>query len=76
MSVLDRLQFYLMHFMPYPDVAPGRPQGQWVDIPNTHFDPEKGHKLYKEYLSTNSCWATSSATTHWSSTSITRHSIA
>jgi hypothetical protein len=20
------------------------------DIPNTHFDPEKGHKLYKEYL--------------------------
>src|SRR3984893_14330284 len=50
MSVLDRLQFYLMHFMPYPDVVPGRPQGQWVDIPNTHFDPEKGHKLYKEYL--------------------------
>jgi hypothetical protein len=39
------LQFYLMHFMPYPDVVPGRPQGQWVDIPNTHFDPEKGHKL-------------------------------
>jgi alkanesulfonate monooxygenase SsuD/methylene tetrahydromethanopterin reductase-like flavin-dependent oxidoreductase (luciferase family) len=50
MSVLDRLQFYLMHFMPYPDVVPGRPQGQWVDIPNTHFDPVKGHKLYKEYL--------------------------
>jgi hypothetical protein len=50
MSVLDRLQFYLMHFMPYPDVVPGRPQGQWVDIPNTHFDPEKGHKLYREYL--------------------------
>jgi len=47
---LDRLEFYLMHFMPYPDVVPGRPQGQWVDIPNTHFDPEKGHKLYKEYL--------------------------
>jgi hypothetical protein len=50
MSVVDRLQFYLMHFMPYPDVVPGRPQSQWVDIPNTHFDPEKGHKLYKEYL--------------------------
>src|SRR5712672_1319227 len=50
MSVLDRLEFYLMHFMPYPDVVPGRPQGQWVDIPNTHFDPVKGHKLYKEYL--------------------------
>ena len=45
MSVLDRLQFYLMHFMPYPDVVPGRPQGQWVDIPNTHFDAEKGRQL-------------------------------
>jgi len=50
MSVLDRLEFYLMHFMPYPDIVPGRPQGQWVDIPNTHFDPKKGHKLYKEYF--------------------------
>jgi alkanesulfonate monooxygenase SsuD/methylene tetrahydromethanopterin reductase-like flavin-dependent oxidoreductase (luciferase family) len=50
MSVLDRLQFYLMHFMPYYDVVPGRPQGQWVDIPNAHFDPAKGHKLYKEYI--------------------------
>jgi hypothetical protein len=48
MSVLDRLQFYLMHFMPYHDVVPGRPQGQWVDIPNAHFDPAKGRKLYKE----------------------------
>ena len=75
MSVVDRLQFYLMHFMPYPDVVPGRPQGQWVDIPNTHFDPEKGHKLYKEYLD-ELVLAMSSATTHWSSTSITRRSIA
>jgi alkanesulfonate monooxygenase SsuD/methylene tetrahydromethanopterin reductase-like flavin-dependent oxidoreductase (luciferase family) len=50
MSVLDRLEFYLMHFMPYPDIVPGRPQGQWVDIPNMHFDPKKGHKLYKEYF--------------------------
>src|ERR1700716_2772164 len=50
MSVLDRLEFYLMHFMPYPDIVPGRPQGQWVDIPNTHFDPERGHKLYREYI--------------------------
>ena len=50
MSVLSKLQFYLMHFMPYPDVVPGRPQGQWVDIPNTHFDAVKGHKLYKEYI--------------------------
>jgi hypothetical protein len=45
MSKLQPLQFYFMHFMPYPDVAPGRPQGQWVDIPNRRFDPKIGHKL-------------------------------
>jgi len=50
MSVIGNLQFYLMHFMPYPDIAPDRPQGQWVDIPNTRFDPEIGHKLYREYI--------------------------
>lgn len=50
MTVVDPLQFYFMHFMPYPDVVPGRPQGQWVDIPNSHFDAKKGHKLYKEYI--------------------------
>src|SRR5712671_4476270 len=50
MSVLHKLQFYFMHFMPYPDVAPDRPQGQWVDIPNSRFDPERGHKLYRQYI--------------------------
>ncbi len=50
MSVLDDLKFYFMHFMPYPDVEPNRPNGQWVDIPNTRFDPEVGQKLYKNYL--------------------------
>src|SRR5258708_20893556 len=50
MSVLHKLQFYFMHFMPYPDVAPDRPQGQWVDIPNARFDPETGYKLYSEYI--------------------------
>ena len=50
MTGLSAPQFYLMHFMPYPDVVPNRPQGQWVDIPNTHFDPKLGHKLYKDYI--------------------------
>src|SRR5258707_10414389 len=50
MSTLQPLQFYFMHFMPYPDVVPDRPQGQWVDIPNMHFDARKGHKLYKDYI--------------------------
>ena len=50
MSKLQPLQFYFMHFMPYPDVAPGRPQGQWVDIPNRRFETSTGHKLYREYI--------------------------
>jgi alkanesulfonate monooxygenase SsuD/methylene tetrahydromethanopterin reductase-like flavin-dependent oxidoreductase (luciferase family) len=50
MSVLDRLQFYFMHFMPYPDVVAGRTQGQWVDIPNSHFNAAEGHRLYQQYL--------------------------
>ena len=50
MSTLQPLQFYFMHFMHYPDVAPGRPQGQWVDSPNGRFDPKIGHKLCKKYI--------------------------
>jgi alkanesulfonate monooxygenase SsuD/methylene tetrahydromethanopterin reductase-like flavin-dependent oxidoreductase (luciferase family) len=50
MTVLNDLQFYFMHFMPYPDFGPVNPHGQWVDIPNSRFDPKVGHKLYKEYI--------------------------
>ena len=41
MSVLDRLQFYLMHFMPYPDVVPGRPQCQWMIFPTPTSIPRR-----------------------------------
>ena len=50
MSVLDRLQFYLVHFILHYDVVPGRPQGQWVDIPIAHFDPAKDYKEYVDEL--------------------------
>ena len=50
MSVLDRLQFYFMHFMPYPHVAAGPSQSHWVDIPNSSFDPSEGNRLYRQYL--------------------------
>jgi alkanesulfonate monooxygenase SsuD/methylene tetrahydromethanopterin reductase-like flavin-dependent oxidoreductase (luciferase family) len=50
MTILNDLQFYFMHFMPYPDFGPANPHGQWVDIPNSRFDPKVGHKLYKEYI--------------------------
>lgn len=48
--MMDPIQFYFFHFMPYPDLADERPNGQWVDIPNNHFDPETGYKLYKDYI--------------------------
>jgi len=39
--------------MPYADLdlEAGRKNGTvWVKLPNKHFDPEKGHKLYNRYL--------------------------
>jgi alkanesulfonate monooxygenase SsuD/methylene tetrahydromethanopterin reductase-like flavin-dependent oxidoreductase (luciferase family) len=50
MPMQDPLQFYFMHFMPYPRLPEGRTQGQWVDIPNAHFDPVEGQRLYKTYI--------------------------
>jgi alkanesulfonate monooxygenase SsuD/methylene tetrahydromethanopterin reductase-like flavin-dependent oxidoreductase (luciferase family) len=50
MSQLNDLQFYFMHFMPYPDFGVVNPHGQWVDIPNARFDPLVGHKLYQQYI--------------------------
>jgi alkanesulfonate monooxygenase SsuD/methylene tetrahydromethanopterin reductase-like flavin-dependent oxidoreductase (luciferase family) len=43
----------LFHLMPYAelDLEAGRRHGTvWVHLPNRHFDPEKGHKLYNRYL--------------------------
>ncbi len=39
--------------MPYADLdlEAGRKNGTvWVNLPNRHFDPEKGHRLYNRYL--------------------------
>jgi alkanesulfonate monooxygenase SsuD/methylene tetrahydromethanopterin reductase-like flavin-dependent oxidoreductase (luciferase family) len=39
--------------MPYADLdlEAGRKNGTvWMKLPNRHFDPEKGHKLYNRYL--------------------------
>jgi len=43
----------LFHLMPYADLdlESARRHGTvWVKLPNTHFDPVKGHKLYNRYL--------------------------
>jgi len=50
------LQFYFMHFMPYPILPDdygdrGKYPSSWVDLPNKLYDPAKGHELYKRYIS-------------------------
>jgi alkanesulfonate monooxygenase SsuD/methylene tetrahydromethanopterin reductase-like flavin-dependent oxidoreductase (luciferase family) len=47
------MQIVLFHLMPYADLdlEAGRRNGTvWVKLPNSNFDPEKGHKLYNRYL--------------------------
>ena len=47
------MQIVLFHLMPYADldIESARRHGTvWVNLPNSHFDPEKGHRLYNRYL--------------------------
>jgi alkanesulfonate monooxygenase SsuD/methylene tetrahydromethanopterin reductase-like flavin-dependent oxidoreductase (luciferase family) len=47
------LEIVLFHLMPYADLdlKAGRDHGTvWVTLPNSHFDPVKGHRLYNRYL--------------------------
>ncbi|HVL35830.1 MAG TPA: LLM class flavin-dependent oxidoreductase [Burkholderiales bacterium] len=47
------MQIVLFHLMPYAelDLEAGRANGTvWVHLPNRHFDPEIGHRLYNRYL--------------------------
>jgi alkanesulfonate monooxygenase SsuD/methylene tetrahydromethanopterin reductase-like flavin-dependent oxidoreductase (luciferase family) len=47
------LEVVLFHLMPYADLdlKVGRDHGTvWVTLPNSNFDPVKGHQLYNRYL--------------------------
>ena len=47
------MQVILFHLMPYAalDLESARKHGTvWVKLPNSHFDPEIGHRLYNRYL--------------------------
>ncbi|HEY6239535.1 MAG TPA: LLM class flavin-dependent oxidoreductase [Burkholderiales bacterium] len=47
------LEIVLFHLMPYAelDLKAGRDHGTvWVTLPNSNFDPVKGHTLYNRYL--------------------------
>ena len=47
------MEVVLFHLMPYADLdlEKGRANGTvWVNLPNSNFDPVKGHRLYNRYL--------------------------
>jgi alkanesulfonate monooxygenase SsuD/methylene tetrahydromethanopterin reductase-like flavin-dependent oxidoreductase (luciferase family) len=47
------MQIFLFHLMPYADLDLGYDRHHdtaWVTLPNSYFDPVKGHALYNRYL--------------------------
>ncbi len=47
------MRFHWFHLMPYPylpDDFKDKYRSVWVDVPSSLFDPEKGHRLYHQYL--------------------------
>jgi alkanesulfonate monooxygenase SsuD/methylene tetrahydromethanopterin reductase-like flavin-dependent oxidoreductase (luciferase family) len=47
------MNFMLFHLMPYADLdfeAADKYKASWVVLPNTFYDPKKGHALYNRYL--------------------------
>jgi alkanesulfonate monooxygenase SsuD/methylene tetrahydromethanopterin reductase-like flavin-dependent oxidoreductase (luciferase family) len=49
------VQYYFFHLMPWPYLPPDFDQkydSAWVWLPNSLYDPVKGHDLYREYINT------------------------
>jgi alkanesulfonate monooxygenase SsuD/methylene tetrahydromethanopterin reductase-like flavin-dependent oxidoreductase (luciferase family) len=47
------MKLFLCHLMPYAHLDMGyteKYRAAWVVLPNTYFDPKKGHELYNRYL--------------------------
>jgi alkanesulfonate monooxygenase SsuD/methylene tetrahydromethanopterin reductase-like flavin-dependent oxidoreductase (luciferase family) len=48
---MNKLRFYFFHLMPYPYIPPAdQIDSTWVTLPNTYYDPQRGHTLYQEYI--------------------------
>lgn len=48
---MSRLEFWFSHLMPYPHVPDGDAiESAWVTLPNSHYDPQVGRRLYSDYL--------------------------
>lgn len=47
------MKFHFFHLMPYADLDldyDKKYDSAWVTLPNSYYDPKKGHKLYNRYL--------------------------
>jgi len=50
---VNKLTFHYFHLMPWPDLPPDFDENYdsaWVTLPNSNYDPVKGHQLYNRYL--------------------------
>lgn len=50
---MNKLQFHYFHLMPWPDLPPDFDEAYdsaWVTLPNSFYDPVKGHALYNRYF--------------------------
>ena len=47
------MKFFFFHLMPYADLDQSYSEiynSAWVTLPNSYYDPVKGHRLYNRYL--------------------------
>src|SRR2546423_5931824 len=47
------MKVFMFHLMPYAHLDMSfsdKYRSAWVVLPNTYFDPQKGHELYNRYL--------------------------
>jgi alkanesulfonate monooxygenase SsuD/methylene tetrahydromethanopterin reductase-like flavin-dependent oxidoreductase (luciferase family) len=50
---MNRLQFHYFHLMPWPYLPEDfdeKYDSSWVTLPNSIYDPQKGHELYNRYF--------------------------
>ena len=50
---MNKLTFHYFHLMPWPDLPADFDEhydSAWVTLPNSNYDPIKGHALYNRYL--------------------------
>ena len=48
---MNKLRFYGFNLMPYPYIPPTDEfESTWVSLSNKHYDPQRGRRLYNEYI--------------------------